>query len=556
MKMNPLSILARYIHTIRYLLPIQFYGRLKFKLHKPKVNLQPQPLMRHRLESYQTPILKHAHMLSATKVVFLNEVQDISSTLIWDDNKLEKLWLYNLHYFDLLHSQFQNNQTAWQINLINRWIAENPPAKGNGWESYTISLRIVNWIKWIIIHNHANPTVLHSIAVQVRYLYKRLEIHLLANHLLSNAKALIFAGLFFAGEEAEAWLRKGLRIFNHEMKKQMLADGGHIELSPMYHSMMLENLLDCINLYQAYGKAIPAQWQTYSQAMFAWLRCMCHVDADISFFNDAAFGVAPSLKELVEYHARLNIAIQNTTVMDSAGGLRSRVTHLKASGFCRIQYDNMLLIADVAPIGADYQPGHGHADALSFEMSVHGQRLFINSGTSTYSENHERLRQRSTKAHNTVVIDDRNSSDVWKSFRVAKRAKVFAIKVMEEQNGVSLSASHDGYYQHNKIIHTRTWKASENKVLITDVIKGNGEHKIQIMFYVHPQIKVMQHDDYHLHFYNKHNIRFASLSVDHRVKLISSTYHPEFNVSIPNKLIMVESKQTLPADFHALIEWN
>jgi hypothetical protein len=39
--------------------------------------------------------------------------------------------------------------------------------------------------------------------MQVRFLRKRLEVHLLGNHLFANAKALVFAGLYFSGDEAE-----------------------------------------------------------------------------------------------------------------------------------------------------------------------------------------------------------------------------------------------------------------------------------------------------------------------------------------------------------------
>jgi uncharacterized heparinase superfamily protein len=62
-------------------------------------------------------------------------------------------------------------------------------------------------------------------------------------------------------------------------------------------------------------------------------------------------------------------------------------------------------LLDVAPIGPDYLPGHAPADTLSFELSVFGQRLLVNSGTSCYGASLERLRQRATAAHNTVVVD-------------------------------------------------------------------------------------------------------------------------------------------------------
>ena len=82
-----------------------------------------------------------------------------------------------------------------------------------------------------------------------------------------------------------------------------------------------------------------------------------------------------------------------------------------------------LLVCDVAPIGPDHLPAHAHADTLSFELSFKGRRVFVNSGTSEYGLSAERQRQRGTAAHNTLVLDEENSSEVWAGFRVARRAR-------------------------------------------------------------------------------------------------------------------------------------
>src|SRR5205085_8722772 len=136
------------------------------------------------------------------------------------------------------------------------WIDENPPAVGVGWEPYPTSLRIVNWIKWALAGNRMNDKAIASLAVQVRFLSQNLEQHLLGNHLLANAKALVFAGLFFEGDEAVSWLRTGLRLLAREIPEQVLPDGGHFERSPMYHSAILEDMLDLCNVTQTYPQAL------------------------------------------------------------------------------------------------------------------------------------------------------------------------------------------------------------------------------------------------------------------------------------------------------------
>jgi uncharacterized heparinase superfamily protein len=187
-------------------------------------------------------------MVAEDTFVFLNESRSITSKASWNDTAVEKLWLYNLHYFDDLNADGAVTRREWHRRLIERWIEESPPGYGNGWEPYPSSLRIVNWIKWTLSGGELSPRAIASLAVQIRFLCNRLEFHLLGNHLLANAKALIFAGAFFEQEEGEGWLAKGLAILRREIPEQILADGGHFERSPMYHGIILEDFLDIENI--------------------------------------------------------------------------------------------------------------------------------------------------------------------------------------------------------------------------------------------------------------------------------------------------------------------
>src|SRR5262249_17076636 len=133
----------------------------------------------------------------------------ITDRAAWNDPSLDRLWLYNLHYFDDLNAENCGARRDWHRALIERWIHENPPGTGTGWEPYPTSLRIVNWIKWSLSGNLLSEMVLDSISLQASWLAQRLEWHLLGNHLFANAKALVFAGLFFDGILAGEWLDRG-----------------------------------------------------------------------------------------------------------------------------------------------------------------------------------------------------------------------------------------------------------------------------------------------------------------------------------------------------------
>jgi hypothetical protein len=102
-----------------------------------------------------------------------------------------------LHYFNDLNAKDCKQKLALHQQLILRWITENPPSKSIGWQPYPLSMRIVNWIQWSLNNNPLSQPMLDSLVTQIRCLNQTIEYHLLGNHLIANAKALIFAGFFF-----------------------------------------------------------------------------------------------------------------------------------------------------------------------------------------------------------------------------------------------------------------------------------------------------------------------------------------------------------------------
>lgn len=464
-----LNALSRYWHTLRWLRPVQVYGRVWFRLSRPRVNLADAPPVRTPSVGW-TRCGRSPSMTGPMRMRFLGVERTMEAAADWNRTDWSKLWLYNAHYFDDLAADGASQRVAWHCRLLRRWIAENAPGKGNGWEPYPSSLRIVNWVKWALAGNALEADAVHSLAVQARYLRGRLEVHLLGNHLWANAKALVFAGAYFAGDEPAAWMRRGAKLLETELDEQLLADGGHFERSPMYHAILLEDMLDLVQLDQVYPGTLPARLvgriRDRAVPALRWLRVMSHPDGGISFFNDAALGIAPSLATLEAYAAALGIGPFDATL--------APLEALSESGYVRLTVGDAVLIADVGPVGPDYLPGHAHADTLSFELSLRGRRVFVNGGTSTYEAGELRARQRGTAMHNTVEVDGQDSSEVWSSFRVARRARPMDVRCVEEGQGLALEASHDGYRRlPGRVIHSRRWELSNQGLAVIDVVTGS-----------------------------------------------------------------------------------
>jgi hypothetical protein len=208
---NPPSRLRLYWETVRHLRPVQVYGRLWFRAARPRPDLRPAPPLRAHEGNWVLPARRRQSQTGPDEFRFLNETRALSRQG-WDDAETPKLWRYNLHYFDDLNAVDAEHRAQWHHALMVRWITENPPGKGTGWEPYPTSLRVVNWIKWAMAGRPLAPEAVHSLAVQARFLRRRLEHHLLGNHLFANAKALLFAGRFFEGAEAQSWLDCATRL--------------------------------------------------------------------------------------------------------------------------------------------------------------------------------------------------------------------------------------------------------------------------------------------------------------------------------------------------------
>ena len=310
------------------------------------------------------------------------------------------------------------------------------------------------------------------------------------NHLLANAKALIFAGLYFKGQGANKWLHMGCEILEEEVEEQILQDGGHFEKSTMYHAVVLEDILDLLNILGFYKPCnyieggLSEKLRIKAAQMVTWLKSMTHPNGEISYFNDANLGSCLNLSALYNYAKNLGIEEISHNQKDSID--------LHYSGFCRMANDNFSALLDVGSIGASYLAGHAHADTLSFEMSLQEHRIIVNGGTSTYENNQQRLFERGTKSHSTVTLEDMDSSEVWGAFRVARRANIVDKACDMHGNPQTVRSSHNGYVNRlpGNPVHQRTWKLDGNELLVSDQVKSSSCNEGVARFILHPDIEI------------------------------------------------------------------
>lgn len=449
--------LIRLFHTIRHLKPIQIRYRLYYALRSRWRRLTgfryplTLPARGHALHLTES-IAPEASWQGGSRFRFLNLSHDFGASIDWNFTGHGKLWAYNLNYFDYLHQPEMTREEG--LRLMADFI-DRAETNREGLEPFPISLRAINWIKFLSRHGVQDAAIDASLYAQLNILLDNREYHILGNHLLENGFALLFGACYF---RCDRLLSAARGILKPELNEQILSDGAHFELSPMYHQIMLFRVLDCINLLAGnpgYADDLLPLLQSKAALMLGWLKQMTFSDGSIPLFNDAAPGIAPATAQLMAYADRLGIAPQ--------------VMPLGESGYRKFTGDRYELIVDAGPVGPDYIPGHGHCDMLSFVLHVDGKPCIVDTGTGTYEAGECRTYERSTAAHNTVSIPGAEQSEVWAAFRVARRARIISLA----EGPDFLEASHNGFKSRG-VIHSRRFECGADRIVIVDRLSGGG----------------------------------------------------------------------------------
>jgi len=483
--------LIRLYHTVKYLKAIQVYYRLYYFARKRVRKLTgfryPLSVPSKAQELKLKPSIASYPTIDKETFTFLNLSHTFENGIDCNFSAYGKLWTYNLTYFDFLQQQGMTKERG--MVLIYDFV-EKMPTHQDALEPFPISLRGINWIKFLTYHQIRDEKIDDSLYAQYHILMDNLEYHLLGNHLLENGFSLLFGAYYFQDEKMYA---KAAEILKAELQEQILEDGAHFELSPMYHQIMLFRVLDCLNLLQG-NKRVNGKMGEWEDGLMAllkekagkmldWLNIMTFEDGSIPLFNDSTNGIAPTTEQLNEYATHLTNHQPST------------INHpLTKSGYRKITKEKYEMILDIGPVGPDYIPGHAHADTFNFELhikpstihhppsTIHHQPFIVDTGLSTYETNTRRTEERSTAAHNTVEVMGMSSSEVWGGFRVAQRAYVTKTEEHEEK----IVATHNGYEKKLGILHTREWHFEEERIIIHDTLNKSTNAVARLHF--HPDV--------------------------------------------------------------------
>ena len=530
--MQRVKNIGPFLRTVRYIPPSKLVRRIVRQL-KPYYYTTPMFSLFERLHNpvdglvLNPPVLwkgdaKKGVAVADNQFSYVGRDVNFGKHIDWFPAQVSALWRFHLHYHDDL-ADFRAMKTKGvepAVNYIRSWIDECGGYHKVAWHPYPMSLRLVNWFTHYDFFEKGMDDELKSdfwecVAWQVELLKRTLETDVGGNHLIKNIKALVYAGLCLKGHQSD--YLDAMALLLEELKVQVLPDGGHYERSPHYHLVVLKDLLDIHALILKAGQTPPHELDAAIDSMAEALAFMVYPDGQLGLFNDGMLG---QVKDI-------------SAVMKRTGVKSVKYPQLPDTGYVKLNRKKTFLFMDAGLCCPDALPSHAHADMLSFELVVGGERVIVNQGTYGY-QHKNRNQMRGTQAHSTLCYDKQDSAEVWHVFRMGRRPrKVEAILKEETGTGIGVDASHDGYRRFGLTHHRRIFMSEDGQDIRgedTLVAKRNqkGDKSATIHFHLSTHVNVQQRSEKEIEIQTKDSGKLSFKVQGARLYDAQSVYAPQF----------------------------
>ena len=442
-----------------------------------------------------------------------------------------------LHHVTVLAAAFHASGEARYAERaaahLRSWWRQNPPLRGVHWLSgIELGMRLIAWVwtrrllaDWPGVAGlfERNPDFLRQIHQHERWLAALYSRGSSANnHLIAEAAGLFIAATAFRGPQSERWARLAQGILEQEAVSQTFTDGLNRELAFGYHGYVLGLLILAAVEGEAGEHPMSDDfWRIVTRMSDA---LAANVGEDMTpprqGDGDDAWALMVDAPErgpwepLLELGAALvgprawwptpkHRSMLAALVPTVARGRRlsdprqaKRPNRFAEAGVTFLRSDTLSCRVDHGPHGFLSTCAHGHADALSFELSIGGRPVLVDPGTYCYQgEPAWRRYFRSTIAHNALEIEGCDQAAqagpfLWSS---AMTSWVEAADGIDDGPVAELTVAHDGYRRLKaKAVHKRQFRLDRNAnaLSIADRIDATVSVATRLAFHVHPTVTV------------------------------------------------------------------
>lgn len=350
------------------------------------------------------------------------------------------------------------------------------------WFPYAASHRILAIGASLLIARHNNtipPAVDREIVdflrTNVAFVLDNIEYELFNNHMERNLAALClyFSYVDVVPLEIATTLQRDVTQL---IDKTILKDGCQIERSPMYQGLSFISL-EIMAAASFLSDELRARLRDHVAKSKRAFAILCGPDGEIALFNDAWHGEVPRWNGPPAPDGR---------------------SLLPQGGYGRLSQGQDLCLMDAGALGPRWNPGHGHADFLSIELTLSGRRLAVDPGTSRYNTGPDRARERAAHSHNGPVWQGHEPVNFLGCFKVGKLADAHLIDEdrLPEDTVAGVFTSRCGtmgrmvrHYSSNGFLIADLWDAPHTEGQVTWLIPAEwnpvrtGKNALQLRHY-------------------------------------------------------------------------
>lgn len=418
---------------------------------------------------------------------------------LWDRPAPSRRFAADLHSFvwlpDLMSLQTPESLIFAKL-LLDDWVEHFGQWNWFSWSPKIAAPRIKTWLM-------AGPDLFddeemvsrsmryESLARQVRRLSRSTSI---MDNTCDRLQAAISLALAAVCLELEpAILKKANSLLAPALKSQILPDGGHVSRSPETSASLLTDLVMLEVAALERGVALDEEVRRTLDRLAPFVQFCCDPDGALPAFHGGGEGNAEAIASAVK----------------ASGSSSKRFNMAPHSGFHKAEAGNVCIMMD----GGGPPPGihahQAHASALAFTLSVPGGRLIVNCGWSEGQPASWREPVKASAAHSVLTLDETSSSRFLKpgwrrdllGTRIEHSCDPVRARRNEEDSGIWLEASHDGYrHDYGLSLRRRLYLASDGGDLrgedslyrpVEDGPPDNPEERIAftIRFHLHPDVK-------------------------------------------------------------------
>jgi hypothetical protein len=461
--------------------------------------------------------------------------QDVEITRLDDDSDAKVPWELSRGHQLLTLARaarlFEEERFAAGFEeQLRSWLDANPAGLGINWTTaMEVGIRATNLVwaaatleGWRPLEAALRGRLVESLRWHGRHLEANLEgtPYLRSNHYLGDLLGLIVLGCMLEGDpDAPRWTAFASRELEREIERQVYDDGVSFEASLAYHGLVLEMLVICSYVARWAGKPLSKRFEERVARMVEVSRAVRHPRGRVPLFGDQDSG-----RVLPEGFARPptqdNVVWLAAAAAESSRPLAGpvhpevawafgveawrRVAELPPAtdpprafpdgGIYVLRSERLHAVLRCGGVGQNGAGGHSHNDLLSYELSVDGAPVVVDSGTYAYTfDVTARNSFRATAAHNTVVVDGLEAQpiDPDRVFELRQFATPRVERRRLDGDELEVVASHDGYRRlSDGVSHRRRFSLTRDELTIADELVGRGEHVLRSFVHLVPQASV------------------------------------------------------------------